>query len=218
MGLKVLCLRLTQQCSLCDLHMPSSLVRLWLQYGYRQGSHGPAVVLDCSIQEGGQDSCLAWLMHDCGTQLSRAFSGACPLPLTSQRQSSKMVLSSTNMSTLERDSKNGTLQLPLTLESVTTNFCLSKRSVKASRSPSFTYSLGTFQTGVLALDAGSRESLWKPFKSNFSIPYSSMVLLDITPVGSQSHTFWGLIPPVQDLEVEVPPASQRKPLYFLFHS
>lgn len=158
----------------------------------------------------------AWLWHRAEQSLQWGMpSGTNKLEVEFQNGTSQH-----QKSTLERESKNGTLQLSLTLERVTTNFCLAKRSFKSRKWLSFTYSLGTFQTGVLALDSGAWASLCKPFKSKFSIPYSFMVLLGITLTGSQSHTFWGLISPVRGSRawrascVAKTPVSQRKSLYF----
>lgn len=40
--------------------------------------------------------------------------------------------------------------------------------------------------GVFSLGPGANESVYKPFKSKFSIPCSSVVFLDIVPTGFQS--------------------------------
>lgn len=54
---------------------------------------------------------------------------------------------------------------------------------------SFTYGLCTFQSDVFVLGPGTSESVHKPFKSEFSIPYSSIVFLDAIPIGVQSQVF-----------------------------
>ena len=43
------------------------------------------------------------------------------------------------------------------------------------------------------------ESVCKHFKKRFFIPCSSVVFLDIYPIGFQSQMFWELLSPVQDL-------------------
>lgn len=42
------------------------------------------------------------------------------------------------------------------------------------------------------------------FKIRILVPYSPLGLLDVSPIGFQSQTFWGLISPVQVPEVRVP--------------
>ena len=48
------------------------------------------------------------------------------------------------------------------------------------------------------------ESACKPIKSGISIPYSPLVLLDISTVDLQSQMFWGLISSMQVQRVRVP--------------
>ena len=49
-----------------------------------------------------------------------------------------------------------------------------------------------FQTAAFLLDAELSQSACEPFKGGNSIPYSPMILLDISPIGFQSQMFWGL--------------------------
>lgn len=44
----------------------------------------------------------------------------------------------------------------------------------------------------------------EPFKGNTSVPYSPLGLLDLSPIGFQIQTLWGLIHLVQILRVGVP--------------
>lgn len=44
----------------------------------------------------------------------------------------------------------------------------------------------------------------EPFKRSTSVPGSPLDLVDLSPVGFQSQTFWGLIFPLQVPRVEVP--------------
>lgn len=80
------------------------------------------------------------------------------------------------------------------------------------------YGLGTFQTS--AFELGPRVSKSVHFKSSFSIPYSSIVFLDVIPIGFQSQAFRGLISSTQNLGVGVPDVehkaltSQGKVSYF----
>lgn len=65
-----------------------------------------------------------------------------------------------------------------------------------------------------------RESPHEPFKTGFSVPYSSMVFLGIIPSGFQSLAFRGAVSLVKDGRVEVlggehkPLTLQDKVLYF----
>ena len=62
----------------------------------------------------------------------------------------------------------------------------------------------TLQTVVFVLYGQVGESACKPIKSGISIPYSPLVLLDISPVDLQSQMFWGLISSMQVQRVRVP--------------
>lgn len=71
-------------------------------------------------------------------------------------------------------------------------------------------------TGVFALDSGASESTHEPFKNVFSVPYSSMFLfLYAIPFGFQSHVFWEVVSPVQNLRVWMPDVEHKSlALYF----
>lgn len=59
-------------------------------------------------------------------------------------------------------------------------------------------------------------SVHKAFKKNVAVPYGPLGLLDMSPIGSQSQVFWGLLSPVQLPRAGVPDkghellASQRE--------
>lgn len=69
--------------------------------------------------------------------------------------------------------------------------CLSNRHFNISKWVSFTYGLGASQGGVFAVGPRVGESVFKPFKRRFSIPYSPLGFLH-NFVGFQSLAFRGL--------------------------
>ena len=71
----------------------------------------------------------------------------------------------------------------------------------------------TLQTVVFVLYGQVGESVCKPIKSGISIPYSPLVLLDISTVDLQSQMFWGLIVPVQVLQDGKPSVGLRSLLF-----
>lgn len=73
------------------------------------------------------------------------------------------------------------------LERVSTNSSLSERCFKRI---SVTYGLSVFQTGVFILGPGARESVCKPFQ-DVSVPYSTVVFLDIIPLVFKARPFGG---------------------------
>lgn len=77
--------------------------------------------------------------------------------------------------------------------------CLSGRYFKISNCISFRYVLDTFQAAAFVLGPGVSDSVHRPLKSMFSVPYSSMAFLYVIPIGLQSKAFWTLICPVKDL-------------------
>lgn len=104
----------------------------------------------------------------------------------------------TGVSALERDPKIS---------------CLSCRCFKINKWISLPYSLGDFQTGIFVQGSSANEFVREPCKSRFSVPYSSMVFLDVISVYLQTQEFWELISPVQDLEVEVLGVEHRLLIY-----
>lgn len=76
---------------------------------------------------------------------------------------------------------------------------LSCRHSKISQWVSITYGLYAFQSGVFVLVSRLSECVNESFKSGFSFPFTSIVFLEIFPVGFQIHVFWGLFSPMQDL-------------------
>lgn len=60
----------------------------------------------------------------------------------------------------------------------------------------YIYNLGVFQTAVSLLGLGG-----EPFQRGISVSYSSLRLLDISPVRLSSQMFWGLMCLVQILVV-----------------
>ena len=79
----------------------------------------------------------------------------------------------------------------LSLEKVPAGSWLSSNHFKISKWVSLAYGLGTLQILALALALSTNWSLHKPFKSSSSIPYSSMVLLDLVPIDFQNQAFEG---------------------------
>ena len=67
----------------------------------------------------------------------------------------------------------------------------------------------TLQTVVFVLYGQVGESACKPIKSVISIPYTPLVLLDISPGGLQRQMFWGLISSMQVSRVGVPDIGQK---------
>lgn len=53
-----------------------------------------------------------------------------------------------------------------------------------------------FELLIFTLAPGLSESVYKPFKSKFSISYGFVVLLEISPIGFQGHMLWGLLFPL----------------------
>jgi len=66
------------------------------------------------------------------------------------------------------------------------------------------YGLDTFQTVAFMLYGQVGEAACKPFHNGISIPYTPLVLLDISTVDLQSQMFWGLISSMQVQRVRVP--------------
>jgi len=90
--------------------------------------------------------------------------------------------------------------VPPSRHRVLTGFCSSSRCLNIKNFIFFTYGLGSSQTAAFVLGPRESESAYEAFKSRISLfPYSLMALLDVSPVGFQSHTFWGLISLVQVL-------------------
>ena len=98
--------------------------------------------------------------------------------------------------------------------------CFSCRCFKINQWVSFPYGLCNFQTGIYVQGSCASEFFSEPFKSTFSVPYSSMAFLYVIPIGLQSKAFWTLICPVKDLGFGVHDVehrlftSQGKVLYF----
>ena len=67
--------------------------------------------------------------------------------------------------------------------SILTGFCLSGIRFKISKWVPLAYGLGTFQSAIFVLVFRSSEFVHEPFKSRFFTSYSSIVFLDIFPVG-----------------------------------
>lgn len=67
----------------------------------------------------------------------------------------------------------------------------------------FTYFFVLFDLVFLHWCTGHVVCMWA-LKSRFSFLYSSVVYLDVLPVGFQSQLFFGLISPVPDLRVRIP--------------
>lgn len=59
-----------------------------------------------------------------------------------------------------------------------------------------TYDLGAFQSIASALDLRTSGFVRSPFKSDISLPYSSMTVLALIPIDFPNQTFWGLIFPL----------------------
>ena len=70
----------------------------------------------------------------------------------------------------------------------------------SARSASGFY-LGFFQITASVLGLGVCEILCAPFKGGVSLSYSPLALLYSSPAGLQSHMFWGVVFPVQDLRL-----------------
>lgn len=51
-------------------------------------------------------------------------------------------------------------------------------------------------TVAFPLGPGLSEPAHKPFKRRFSIPYGSVVLLEVSPIGFPSQMLWGLLFPL----------------------
>ena len=79
------------------------------------------------------------------------------------------------------------------LERVPTDSYSSSICFNSCKWISFTYGLGTFQTAAFALSSGANECTHETFKSRFSNPYISMVLLDVSPISFQSQSVGELI-------------------------
>ena len=77
--------------------------------------------------------------------------------------------------------------------------CLSIGRIRISKWVSLTYALGTFQTCWISGQMG----FCKPFKSRFSISYSSAFPLDLIPVDFQNQTSWRFVFLVPDPTVRV---------------
>ena len=89
------------------------------------------------------------------------------------------------------------------LGSILTGSCLSGSCFKINKYVPFSYGPWAFQSVVFALVFRYSEFMREPFKSMFSVPWSSVVFLDIFSVDFQSQIFWGLVFPVQGLGVGV---------------
>lgn len=106
------------------------------------------------------------------------------------------------------------------LERVPTSSCLSGSHFKIGKWVSFTNGPGAFQTAASALGYRVGESMYEPFKSEFSISQSSMGLLDVIPFIFQSQSFWELVSSIEDARVGVlvqgqTPCSSGKSSVFL---
>lgn len=67
---------------------------------------------------------------------------------------------------------------------------------KISKRNSFTYSLGIILTAAFLLVPGASGSVCELFNRSTSVPYSPYGLLDVSPIGFPTQTFWGLISPL----------------------
>lgn len=70
--------------------------------------------------------------------------------------------------------------------------CFSGCHFKIQKWVCFTYGLDASQTAAFVMGPGANASACQSFRSSFSIPYSSVVLLDADSVGFQSQTLRGL--------------------------
>ena len=66
------------------------------------------------------------------------------------------------------------------------------------------YGLDTFQTVGFMLYGQMGEAACKPFHNGISVPYTPLVLLNISPVGLSKPDVLGLISPMQVPGVRVP--------------
>ena len=90
------------------------------------------------------------------------------------------------------------------LERILTDFFLASRCSKVRKSIPFMYGLDTFQTVAFMLYGQVGEAACKPFHNGISIPYTSLALLDISPVGLSKPDVLGLISPMQVPSIWVP--------------
>lgn len=84
-----------------------------------------------------------------------------------------------------------------------TNYSFSGRHFKVNEWVPFTYSMWVFQSGVFVLFFRSSKFLHEPFKSIFSIPFSSIAFLDIFIIGFQRQRLTSLLEDVRFLMPEV---------------
>ena len=93
----------------------------------------------------------------------------------------------------------------LSPQNVPTGSCLTGSYFKISKWVSLAYGVGAFRTIPFALDLRVSGSVRDPFNSGFSLPFGSVVLLDLIPIYLLNQMFWGGVTfPVPDPRVGVP--------------
>lgn len=97
-----------------------------------------------------------------------------------------MTPASTDISKVTLDYKKWLLTVSPSPGSVPTGSYHSDRCFKISEWVAFTYGPCSLQSGVFVLILGLDESVHDLIKRRFFIPYSSMIFLDVFPIGFQS--------------------------------